>query len=181
MRTINQDFRFIRWPRFSVVLIMASAIAGCATYSKVSENSPHFLPIAGRTGALAKVEAQIVKALGSDRREPLLALGTYITAAQSALLQLQHDPQDQQALHDYNFAVGRIIGTIGAAKLDPWTQPLRVPTSSGEFLLTHKPDPRPQWNPALYNFTPADQFDIHGTYVTERTTRSRQLAHRWSL
>jgi pimeloyl-ACP methyl ester carboxylesterase len=151
---------------------MAGAIAGCATYSKVSEKRPRFLPVAGRTGALAKVEAQIVKALASDRREPLAALGGYMTAAETALLQLQHDPQDQQALHDYNFAVGRIIGTIGAAKLDPWTQPLRVPTSSGEFLLTHKPDPRPQWNPALYNFTPADQFDIHGTYVTERTTRS---------
>jgi len=38
-------------------------------------------------------------------------------------------------------------------------------------VLTHKPDPRPQWNPALYSFTPADQFDINGTYVTERTTR----------
>jgi hypothetical protein len=37
----------------------------------------------------------------------------------------------------------------------------------GDFLLTHKPDPRPAWNPALYDFTPADQFDIHGTYVTE--------------
>src|SRR4029077_8938885 len=28
------------------------------------------------------------------------------------------------------------------------------------------------WNPALYAFTPADQFDVHGTYVTERTTRA---------
>src|SRR5580704_11977899 len=172
MRTTNKDLTFTRWPRFSVVLIMAGAIAGCATYSKVSVKRPHFLPVPGRTGALAKVEAEIVKALGSDRREPLAALGGYMTAAETALLQLQHDPQDQQALHDYNFAVGRIIGTIGAAKLDPWTQPLRVPTSGGEFLLTHKPDPRPQWNPALYNFTPADQFDIHGTYVTERTTRN---------
>jgi hypothetical protein len=46
-----------------------------------------------------------------------------------------------------------------------------VPASDGEFVLTHKPDPRPQWNPALYDFTPADQLDVHGTYVTERTTR----------
>ena len=41
----------------------------------------------------------------------------------------------------------------------------------GEFVLTHKPDPRPEWNPALYDFTPADQFDVGGKYVTERTTR----------
>jgi hypothetical protein len=55
--------------------------------------------------------------------------------------------------------------------VDPWTQPLRVPGNDGEFVLTHKPDPRPQWNPALYDFTPADQFDVRGTYVTKRTTR----------
>ena len=41
----------------------------------------------------------------------------------------------------------------------------------GEYVLTHKPDPRPEWNPALYDFTPADQFDVGGKYVTERTTR----------
>ena len=46
-----------------------------------------------------------------------------------------------------------------------------MPANDGEFVLTHRPDPRPQWNPALYDFTPADQFDVRGTYVTERTTR----------
>jgi pimeloyl-ACP methyl ester carboxylesterase len=46
-----------------------------------------------------------------------------------------------------------------------------VPGRDGEFVLTHKPDPRPQWNPALYDFTPADQFDIRGTYLTERIAR----------
>jgi len=85
---------------------------------------------------------------------------------------LERNPQDEPAQQAYNFAVGRIIGTIRDAKLDPWSQPLRVPASGGEFVLTRKPDTRPQWNPALYTFTPADQFDIHGTYVTERTTRS---------
>jgi pimeloyl-ACP methyl ester carboxylesterase len=46
-----------------------------------------------------------------------------------------------------------------------------VPTADGEFMLTYKPDPRPEWNPALYEFTPADEFDVGGKYVTERTTR----------
>ena len=41
-------------------------------------------------------------------------------------------------------------------------------SSGGEIELSVKPDPRKQWNPALYEFTPADQFDIDGTYVTER-------------
>src|ERR1700730_4990347 len=172
MRTMNEHFTLTRFPQFIVAIITACALASCATYSKVSERRPVYNAIAGGTSALANVDAEIVKALRLDRRDPLAALGEYMTAAETASRQLQRNPQDEPARHAYNFAVGRIIGAIRDAQLDPWTQPLRVPASGGECLLTHKPDPRPQWNPALYTFTPADQFDIHGTYVTERTTRS---------
>src|SRR4029077_960006 len=102
---------------------------------------------------------------------PLVALGQYLTAAQTAARELGRNPGDASARRDYNFALGRVFATIRAAKLDPWTQPLRVPADGGEFVLTHKPDPRPQWNPALYEFVPADQFDIRGTYVAHRTTK----------
>ena len=171
MNTTNKPFVLTRVQQFAVALITACALASCATYSKVSEKRPLYNAVAGGTGALARANAEIVKALQLDRRDPLAALGEYMTAAETASGQLQRNPQDQPAQQAYSFAVGRIIGTIGAAKLDPWSQPLRVPASGGDFVLTHKPDPRPQWNPALYTFTPADQFDIHGTYVTERTTR----------
>ena len=160
-----------RFPPWAVALFTACAVASCSTYSKVSERRPLFHPGAGTQGPLATANAEIVKALQLDRREPLSALDEYLSAAQTAALQLQSNPQDQPARQAYNFAVSRIIGTIGAAKLDPWSQPLRVPARGGDFVLTHKPDPRPQWNPALYTFTPADQFDVHGTYVSERTTR----------
>ncbi len=172
MGTTNKHFVLTRFPQFAVALITACAIAGCATYSKVSEKRPSYNAVAGGTGALANANAEIVKALQLDRRDPLVALGEYMTAGETAWRQLQRNSRDEPARYAYNFAVGRIIGTIRDAKLDPWTQPLRVPASGGEFVLTHKPDPRPQWNPALYTFTPADQFDVHGTYVTERTTRS---------
>src|SRR3974390_1364390 len=171
MSTTNKHFPLTRFAHFGVALITACALASCTTYSKVRERRPLDNAVSGATGALASVNTEIVKALQLDRRDPLAALGEYISAAETASGQLQHNPQDEPARQAYNFAVGRIIGTIGAAKLDPWTQPLRAPASGGDFILTHKPDPRPQWNPALYTFTPADQFDIHGTYVTERTTR----------
>jgi pimeloyl-ACP methyl ester carboxylesterase len=121
---------------------------------------------------MATAEAKIISALQVDRRDPLVALGEYMTAAEITSDQLERNPDDVNALHGYNFAVARMIAVIRNAKLDPWTQPLRVPASDGVFVLTHKPDPRPQWNPALYTFTPADQFDVRGTYVTERTTRA---------
>jgi pimeloyl-ACP methyl ester carboxylesterase len=129
------------------------------------------MPFTSGAGPLTNAETGIVKAMRIDRRDPLVALGEYLSAAQAALGHLKRSPNDQTARKTYNFAVGRIIATIRDAKLDPWTKPLRVPGSDGEFVLTHKPDPRPQWNPALYDFTPADQFDVRGTYVTERTTR----------
>jgi len=154
-----------------VALITACVLAGCATYSKVSEKRPRYVPSPRPVGTLASAEAGIVRAMRIDRRDPLVALGEYMSAAETALRQLKRSPNDETARNTYNFAVGRVISTIRDAKLDPWTQPLRVPGSDGEFVLTHKPDPRPQWNPALYNFTPADQFDVRGTYVTERTTR----------
>jgi pimeloyl-ACP methyl ester carboxylesterase len=163
-------FTFNRYLPLALAVLTACALESCATYSKVSERPPHFTPFASG-GPLANAATEIVKAMRIDRRDPLVALGEYMNAAETALGQLDRSPNDQAARNTYNFAVGRIISTIRDAKLDPWTQPLRVPANGGEFVLTHRPDPRPQWNPALYDFTPADQFDVRGTYVTERTTR----------
>ena len=168
---MKEHFTLTTFPNFALAIIIACAFAGCTTYSKVSERRPRFHPIARAVGLLANAEAAIAKALQLDRSNPLAALDEYMSAAETALRQFERNPRDENARNDYNFAVARIIATIRNEKLDPWTQPLRVPASGGEFVLTHKPDPRPQWNPALYIFTPADQFDVHGTYVTERTSR----------
>ena len=106
-----------------------------------------------------------------ERAKPLAALGDCLEALQSASDELKRDSGNATAIRDYNFAVSRIFQIIHEAKIDPWTQPLSVPTARGDFVLTYKPDPRPEWNPALYEFTPADEFDVSGKYVTERTTR----------
>ena len=168
---MNRRFRLTSYLPLVVTVVTACALASCATYSKVSERRPHFTPVTSGAGPLANAETGIVRAMEIDRRDPLVALGEYMSAAETALRQLKRSPNDETARKTYNFAVGRIIATIRDAKLDTWTQPLRVPGSDGGFVLTHKPDPRPQWNPALHHFTPADQFDVRGIYVTERTTR----------
>ncbi len=171
MNKTNRHFPPNRLLNSALAIFAACALVGCASYSKVSEKRPRYRPIIGTVGALANAQAEIVKAMQHGRRDPLTALGGYITAAETALREFERNPRDKQAERDYNFAVGRIMETIRDAKLDPWTKPLAVPMAGGEYLLSHKPDPRPQWNPALYTFTPTDQFDISGTYVTKRTTR----------
>jgi hypothetical protein len=158
--------------RTILLAFTALVLAGCAQKNAtISERRPVFHPASTGVGTVVSAQKSIADASRQEQREPLAALGAYLTATQDAARELQRNPRDMAARDAYNFALGRVLETIKEAKLDPWTQPLRVPAAGGEFTLTHKPDPRPQWNPALYDFTPADQFDIKGSYVTEHTRK----------
>jgi len=112
-----------------------------------------------------------VRALRQERSKPTEGLDEYLDAARTAEQQLKGDAHDAEAKRDYNFAVGRIFEIIRDARLTPWAKPLKVSGGHGDFVVTHKPDPRPEWDPGLYEFTPADQFDVRGKYVTERIIR----------
>jgi hypothetical protein len=94
----------------ALAIVTACALGSCATYSKVSEGRPHFIPFASG-GPLANAATKIVNATRIDRRDPLVALGQYMSAAEAALRQLDRSPSDQAARNTYNFAVGRIIAT----------------------------------------------------------------------
>jgi len=130
----------------------------------VSSVKPGFHP----AGALAPVEHRISTALRQQKREPLEAIGDFLTAAQSAQHQLARDPANVAARDAYNFAVARVIGAIQQARIDAWTQPLRMPAADGWFELTCKRDPDPQRNPALYDLIPADELRLKGAYVRDR-------------
>jgi pimeloyl-ACP methyl ester carboxylesterase len=161
--------------RMRVFLACAAALfvlGGCATsrYAEAWHKKPKLTGPPG-SGSLAAVELSLTRAMHEERAKPLAALGDCLEALQSASDELKRNSRNSTAVRDYNFGVSRIFQIIHDAKLDPWTQSLSVPTAHGDFVLTHKPDPRPEWNPALYEFTPADEFDVGGKYVTERTTR----------
>lgn len=158
--------------RFVILVGLAAVLlTGCTHYATVAEKRPRFMRKPSAMGLLANAEAGIARALRLGRSQPLVALGEYLDAADVAYQHLSRNPGDTVALHDYNFAISRVFETIRNARLDPWTHPLQVPSAGGGFTLTHKPDPRPQWKPNLYNFTPADEFDIRGSYVMHRTTK----------
>ena len=148
--------------------LLCLLFASCAQYATVSATRPRFQPIRATAGALEPIEERIAKALKTGRRDPMASLGSYLAAAQAAAYELGRNPEDEAARSDYNFAVARIITIIRDRKLDPWSQPLRVPSAGGDYLLDHRRDRRKAWNPALYTLTPADQFDVKGTYVRQR-------------
>ena len=156
----------------TLLLLGTFCLTACASDAVVKERPPRYQPVSSMTATVATGQ-KIIRAMRLARVSPLVALGENIQASQEALTLLKQNPGDASALHDYNFAVARMVGIIRANKLDPWTHPLSVPSpSGGVYLLEHKPDPRPMWNPALYNFTPADEFMIGGKYVEEHVSRS---------
>lgn len=153
--------------RFLLVFAAALAFAGCAPYASVSSVKPGFHPVGSTVGALAPVERHIGTALRQQKREPLEAIGGFLAAAQSAQEHLVRNPTDSVARNHYNFAVARVIGAIQQARLEPWAQPLRVPTADGGFVLTCKQDPDPQRNPALYDLIPSDELRVKGPFVRD--------------
>jgi len=148
-------------------------LSGCATtpYAEVHHKRPRLIGPAGPE-PLATAEQNLKRALHEERAEPLVAMGDCLVALQYATDELKRNPRNATAIRDYNFGVSRIFQIIHDTKLDPWSRPLTVPTAQGDFVVTYKPDPRPEWNPARYDFTPADEFDVGGKYVSERTTRA---------
>ncbi len=153
------------------VFLAAVALAGCAQYAQVSHVQPQLHGAPG-IGPLAVAEQGFARAIHEQGANPMRALGDCLVALQATARELERNPGNPLAIRDYDFGIARIFQIVHRAKLDPWSAPLTVPSEAGEFVLAHRPDPRPEWNPALYEFTPADEYDVHGQYVTERTTRA---------
>ena len=145
--------------------------SGCTDYAAVSEREPKLLPIRSTSAPLIEAERKIGMALKAGKKDPAVVIGDLLVAVRHAAEQLEKSPGDTEAQTTYNYAVSRVFGVIKQSSLDPWTSPLTVPSPEGEIVLTHKPDPRPGWNPALFDFTPADRIDLKGSYVKNRTKR----------
>jgi len=149
-------------PMFSISawVICSLLTSGCAQYASVSERRPNFpASLAADGSGLAK---RLKAALQKRKSQPTAGLSSLLLEARAASRELATNPSNSTARDTYNFSVARIVDTLQQALLAPWEAPLRIPSSDGEFVLTAKKDPRPGWNPALYKFVPADQFDVHG-------------------
>jgi pimeloyl-ACP methyl ester carboxylesterase len=154
-----------------LLAFLALLHTGCSDYAAVSEREPALLSVRSASTPLAEAERKIAVALKTGKKNPTAAIGELLVAARHAGEQLEKSPRDTEAQTTYNYAVSRVFGVLKRASIDPWTSPLTVPSPEGEIVLTHRPDPRPGWNPALFEFTPADRIDLEGSYVKHRTKR----------
>ncbi|MES2477161.1 MAG: hypothetical protein V4640_15355 [Verrucomicrobiota bacterium] len=153
------------------LLLAGLVISSCsADYAAISERKPVFQPIRSTGRALVSFQQKIAHAAKAD---PALSLGDYLAAAQEAEQRLKSHPEDQDARDSYNFAVARVFSAFRETGKAPWSQPLEVPTAEGAYQLTYRREhqDRRLWNPALYDFLPADEIEMKGLYVEKHVTR----------
>jgi hypothetical protein len=145
-------------------------LAGCAPQiAVVSEKAPsRFQAAAGTDQAIGTT---IDRAQELARSQPLVALEAYANAARDSLRELARNPADKETRRCYNFAVAGIFSVVRTAKLDPWTQPLKV-GANNELTLSGRKDPaKPEQNPALFDLIPTDELRYHGAYVKDDVTK----------
>ena len=154
----------------SILAVVAGFIlAGCTQLAVVSEKAPaRFQTTAGTNQTVAK---EIARAQSLARTQPLVALGAYASAARDSLRELDRNTANIEARRCYNFAVEGIFSVIRQAKLDPWTQPLRVGANKELTLIGRKDPAKPEQNPALYDLVPIAELSYHGAYVNEDVTK----------
>ena len=143
-------------------------LASCTQLAVVSEKAPaRFQSSSGTNQTVAK---EIARAQSLARTQPLVALEAYTSAARDSLRELDRNSANIEARRCYNFAVEGIFSVIRQAKLDPWTQPLRVGANKELTLIGRKDPAKPEQNPALYDLIPIAELSYHGAYVKEDVT-----------
>lgn len=149
------------------ILVLALLFVGCAKDVQVTVVRPHMVRGIPEASTDRLAQQSIRRALKGERSLPLVALSSLVEAVEISARQLDRQPADADARHDYNFAVARIVGIMNEAKLTPWTKPLQL----GSRTLAWQPHPRAVWNPALYELIPTDQLKIRGNDFDVRETK----------
>ena len=151
----------------AAMLATALLVAGCASYSKAKFlTDTASLAVTGEQRALAKAQEKLAK-------NPLAQLGGYLDAADKARRALARDPNNTLLQSDYNFAVARVMDIVYAQKLQPWSQTVVAPSSTGapRRLRLTPPYKQRQFAPKLFEFRPSDRYDFRGKLVGERVLK----------
>ena len=164
---IRQSFLFL------LASLLVLAPVGCSPYSRVVEGKCFTAPGTSDGSVPASAGCYIAAGNREMEKRPLAAMGEFLAAADVAAARLRTSPKDAVALADYNFALRQVFTTIRSGKVNAWEKPLSVPGPRGDYLLTARIDTsHPERHPALYDYIPAANLDIGGSYMKVRTLKA---------
>jgi pimeloyl-ACP methyl ester carboxylesterase len=139
------------------------ALCGCAHLATVKTIQPRVPTIVSSETQLRDATECLLRA---QREVPLVALGDDLVAARLSLSVLARQPDDSSAQSTYNFSVGRAVGDIQRANLQPWRQSTKIPFNQGSFLLSTARPVDAEHDPSRYDLFPTDTLKISGRFFT---------------
>jgi pimeloyl-ACP methyl ester carboxylesterase len=148
----------------TLLISLMLATASCSHYSTAREKRPSYKSETA-SGQM------IIHALKHPEKQPEVQIARFIDAAAIAGAVLEKNPNDDQALKDYNFAVGRIFEVIHDSGVEPWKKPLICPGAEGDWSFTITHNGKPEHNPSNFRILPADRFEFRGKLVKDRTMK----------
>ncbi len=155
--------------RWLAIFLLLLPYVGCAYYSRVKEKQPPPPVMLANSG----IDRAIAEGLRVLEKQPMSALGHFLSAAEGAADGLRRDPADSQSLERYNYALSQAFAAILRSGVNVWEKPVQVSKPEGFFTLKAKVDSRhAERHPKLYDYYPASNLAISGTYVQERREKS---------
>lgn len=168
------------FPRFTANLsaVLALALSACSNIATIREVTPRYAPSAAVAGTMSPIgspsaavllpaTSALNEAPALVKRTPLAAGEKYAAALNYAAAELKTHPENTEARNIYNFSLDRLFSLIRSNHYSVWTGPFQI----GQYTLTLNGVPRAGWDPKLYEFLPADQLVVGGTYITDRVER----------
>ncbi len=152
--------RPVPFSKFTLGLAGIVVLSGCAPEVAVHKCHPVCKPVAA-----APVQAEL-DAAHASRRQPLVALGHSLTAAQLSANALRSHPDDASARASYNFAVARSVEYFQKAGAKPGD----VPAPGGSYHLTTKVNSQHVREASGFDLIPADTLTCGGTYFKQHVT-----------
>ena len=124
-----------------LTLVFGGIDCGCTRLASIQSERPAVPHYGPSTSALFSVQNQLSEADRISNQQPLIALGADLSAARTALGQLERRPHQAESRELYNFAVARSLEDLQRAAISPGSGPVNVPTPEGPLVLSARGEP----------------------------------------
>ena len=143
------------------------ALVGCSSVAKAPlRKAP---PPAN---AAPQVSAELHQSARLVNGHPMESLGYSLDVARQLEGKLAAGDRSTETRTSYNYAVARVVEGVDKANADPWSSPLQVASSTGNYTLRAKlAHPEPRLHPSLYRMIPTDTVEVGGAYFKEKVTQ----------
>ncbi len=153
--------------KLSILALNGLILCGCAHLATVKSTRAPMPAASGNDEQRAREYL-----VAAEHQEPLIALGSDLSAAKLSLNLLEQRPGDEVAQNIYNFSVARAVEDVERANVQPWRRQVNVVGDQRSYTLTTPKPVDPEHDPSRYDLFPTDSLKITGKFFRTRSSIS---------